>query len=116
MEAELRDLTRDIDRAGQESIIVSALDQLRRKNGQVDTARSLRYVDIAALDALSEKIDKRIASLSQGSVTFLLDPASLDDYRNQIIELEQSAEAIDKVSDAVPIQEAMDQLGTASIC
>ena len=113
LEAELRELIREIDINGQNSIddFVSALDQLRRKNGQVDTARSLRYVDLAALDELSEQVAQRISTLSQNSVNFLLEPTSLDGYRSRIVELEQAAEKIEKVADATEIQESMDELG-----
>ena len=113
LEAELRELIREIDISGQNSIddFVSALDQLRRKNGQIDTARSLRYVDLVALDELGEQVAQRISTLSQNSVNFLLEPTSLDGYRGRIVELEQQAEKIEKVADATEIQEAMDQLG-----
>ena len=107
-------MLREIEINGTDTIdaFVQALDQLRRKRGQVDSARELRYVDLSALDELVETITARVESLSRSCVDFLLDPAALHRYHQQIAELEQQAEAIKKVAEASDIAEQFDELGS----
>ncbi len=112
LQAECKTLLRSIALDGQHVIddYVKALSGLRAKRGQINTARDVRYVDVAALDELEKSAIDNIDRLSQGAVDFLLQEDSLETYTNELQALDEQSEAIETVVEAKPIAERIDEL------
>nr|MDA3959866.1 DNA repair ATPase [Planctomycetota bacterium] len=114
LEHECHALFRDITLAEQTVIedYVGALDQLRAIRGRVDTARGLRYVDNAALQALEDEIVRNQDQLSQGAVTCLQDEDALAAYTNNIAGQLEAAETINTATEGETIGGELDSISS----
>lgn len=63
---------------------VDSLGELRRLRGQANGLREVRYVQTEEIDRLEEELVGEIDALAQRCVTFLLEPAALEPYRQQV--------------------------------
>ena len=79
LEGEFKAVLREVSIGGRETVDehVELLRQLRAKRGQIDTARSIRYVNLNALDDMDTKAAEAMEDLGQSCVEFLLRPESL---------------------------------------
>jgi hypothetical protein len=89
---------------------VEALSDLRKRRGHVITLRDMRYADLEALDALEAKVVEEFDKLSALTVDFLTGDEALAPYRDQIAGLEGQIDAVEKVAEAVPLQEQLETL------
>ena len=89
---------------------VQALDGLRRQRGHVITLKDLRYVDLAALEALEAETVQRFEALSRATVDFLLRDDALSPYHRQVDELDAAVEQVDRVVDMEPLAERLGAL------
>lgn len=95
------------------SNVVETLDQLvhqladaRRLQGEVIDLKNVKYVDVAKVDALLEKLTAINADLSDKTVAFLLREEALVPYEQKVETQKDKVEQIAKVFDAKAIEEA----------
>ena len=88
---------------------VTHLEQIRRQRGHLATIKEYRYIDVAKIDELDEKLMSAGDSLSERTVTFLSDAKALDPYLKKIDDLNTALEAAKKVSDIEPIAESIEE-------
>lgn len=79
---------------------VHSLAQLRTTRGAVITLKELKYVDVAAVDQLEERIIDQTESLSQKCVSFLLRENSLKPYVDRVGSQQTAIEALTTVAQA----------------
>ena len=91
---------------------VDALGLLRGLRGQVIGLRDLRYVDEAVVTDLETQLADQTEAVSQRTVAFLLEPGSLDPYRDAAAEHDAAIESLTKVTDAKERSEQLGQTGT----
>ena len=84
---------------------VTSLAQLRAVRGAVITLKELKYVDVAAVDQLEERIVDQTESLSQKCVSFLLKENSLKPYVDRVNTQQTSIEALSTVAQAKKLEE-----------
>ncbi|MEM8934208.1 MAG: hypothetical protein AAGE94_23645, partial [Acidobacteriota bacterium] len=75
------------------------------------TLRELRYVDLARLDELEAQLVERFDQLSNETVTFLLDPKSLQPYHDEITAQVDAAEEAEKTPDLQKITGRLGEIG-----
>ncbi|MFI5958157.1 DNA repair ATPase [Cryptosporangium sp. NPDC051539] len=85
------------------------LAALRRAQGRVVGLREVRYVDLAAVDALAAELTDELASAGRRAVDFLRGDGAFDSYEQQARLLTADAEAIASVAEATPLAERLDQ-------
>lgn len=95
------------------STVVDQLDQLvhqladaRRLQGKVIDLKNVRYMDIAQVEHLLEKLDTLNADLSKKTIAFLLKEEALLTYTEKVEEQKKQVEQITKAFDAKAIEEA----------
>jgi hypothetical protein len=86
---------------------VHNLAALRHLRGELITARDVRYIDLAAIDALEKDVVARLAELSAACVKFLLKPEALEPYRKQAAEHLASVDKIAKVAEGRKLEKAV---------
>jgi hypothetical protein len=91
---------------------VQNLAALRHLRGEVITARDVRYVDLAALDALEGSITEQLGTLASGCVTFLLKPEALEPYRRQAAGHLAAVDSVSKVADGRKLEKAVAAAGS----
>jgi hypothetical protein len=89
---------------------VRPLSEVRRQRGAVESARSIRYVDQARLDALDQRLTSAAQELSAAAVEFLMRPEALDSYRSELAAIESGVPAIATVVDGKAPRERIDTL------
>ncbi|HYG21858.1 MAG TPA: DNA repair ATPase [Verrucomicrobiae bacterium] len=87
------------------------LTALRHMRGELITLKEVRYVDLAALDAIEAKVAGQAGELSTATVQFLLKPESLDSYRKQADTQVAAVEQISKVAEGKAIEKAVNTAG-----
>lgn len=99
---EISDKFNDLRRASFKVLddYVRHLAGLRSLTGALVTLKDVRYIDIAALDALGTEVSTEYDRLSSTCVDFLLRPEALDPARARADELLTAAGAVAKVADA----------------
>ena len=90
---------------------VEALGLLRGLRGRVIGLRELRYVDEAVVTDLETQLSEQTESVSQKTVAFLLEPGSLDPYREAATEHDAAIEGLTKVTDAKERSELLGETG-----
>lgn len=90
---------------------VDGLAELRRRRGHLLTVREMRYVDLARVDALEERVIERFDQLSGEMVAFLEGEEALSPYHHRLDGLVADSEAVEKVTGAVPLGEGFEQVG-----
>ncbi|MGJ1261187.1 DNA repair ATPase [Sphingobacterium spiritivorum] len=95
------------------STVYESLDQLvlhlsnaRRLQGEIIDLKNVRYIDLAAVDKLSEKLGTIITDLSDKTVAFLLREEALAPYEAKVNDQRVKVDAITKVFDAQAIEES----------
>ena len=88
---------------------VRHLASLRSLTGELIARREVRYIDLAALDALSASLVEESENLSAACVKFLLKPEALEPYRQTASAHLAAAESVAKVSDAKKIETGVAQ-------
>ena len=108
-----RDVIRDAStgRFNQIDDFVSALSSLRTVRGQVISLKELKYVDLAAVEALESEIGDNTDRLSHKCVKFLLDDAALSPYQARVNEQNAAIESLKTGVKAKELDEAIVQVG-----
>lgn len=83
---------------------VRNLAALRSLTGALITMRDVRYIDLAALDALGVEVSGETARISDASVGFLLKPEALDPYRENAAAQLAAVDKVSRVSDGKKIE------------
>ncbi|PCJ58806.1 MAG: AAA family ATPase [Planctomycetota bacterium] len=99
-------LTKDIQSAPKNDIdpFVTNLAALRALRGEVISSKSVRYINIQALEEAEKIITENTEKLSQQCVQFLLEPKSLDKYKDKITEINEKIETVKKGMDAKELE------------
>ncbi len=103
------DLLKEIDRSRFEKLtdFVDKLHRIRSRRGETILLRERQYIDLEAVGAMEERLREAADRLGHRCVLFLVDPKSLQPYREEI---EQVAEAASQVSTAVQGREFAEKL------
>lgn len=89
---------------------VAGLDALRQQKGHLLTIKSMRYMDLTAIEAMTEKLSEHEDELSQKTVAFLAQEASLAPYNNKLAAINQELETVKSVADLSPVAERLEQM------
>ncbi len=90
---------------------VQALSGLRTVRGQVISLKELKYVDLAAVEALGKEIGENSDRLSHKCVEFLLDDAALAPYQQRVTEKNAAIEELKTGMQAKQLDEDIVQIG-----
>jgi hypothetical protein len=88
---------------------VAPLTEVRSARGHAETLKSIRYVDLARLGQLDQRLAKLADELARGAVDLLLKPEALAAWQAEIAETEASASALAAVAEAKPVLERIDR-------
>jgi len=92
---------------------VANLGGLRRMRGEIITLKDeVRFIDKTEMEALEAQIKEQVEALSQKCVGFLLQPESLDPYRERAEEQRGKVEGVTKVSDGKELEEEITTTGS----
>ncbi len=107
LEAKLKDRAGAIDYHNLPSIdvFVGHLSGLRALRGEIVSARDVRYIDAARLQAMETQVIEHADRLSQLCVKFLLEPAALKPYADRAESFRGGVAGIAKVVDATRAEE-----------
>ena len=84
---------------------VQSLGDLRRIRGDIISLRDLRYIDEQLVERLETEVAEYADKLAQRCVQFLLDPAALTPYQEQVSAEADRIEGLTKVTDAKQLEE-----------
>ena len=90
---------------------VEALSSLRTVRGQVISLRELKYVDIAAVEAIETEISEHADRLSHKCVEFLLDDAALAPYQQRVADQNSAIDGLKTGVEAKGLDEQIVQVG-----
>ena len=90
---------------------VDALAELRRQRGHLLTVREMRYADTERIDGLEQRVIEQFDTLSGEMVAFLGGDEALAPYHRKLDELVASSEAVEKVTEAAPLDEGFVGVG-----
>ncbi|MFT7559385.1 MAG: hypothetical protein ACI93R_001296 [Flavobacteriales bacterium] len=82
---------------------VNALDGLRNHAGRLATIKELRYMDVAAIDVMSNELTDAQERLSQSTVAFLANPEALLPYYDKIDNFNIDLGKSETISELQPI-------------
>lgn len=88
---------------------VHLLAAARLQRGEIISTRERRYVDLALMDELEEKVREQVDALSAKCVTFLLEPEALQPYQDRVEAQQAAVESLTKVTQANEIEAEIDQ-------
>ncbi len=88
---------------------VAALTSVRTARGKVIGLKDLKYMDLAAVDALQESLSQEAEGLGQRCVEFLLKPESLTPYATAVEEHGSKIDGLQKVAVAKELSEEIDK-------
>ena len=97
-----KELFSQVGRANFKSVddFVANLGGLRRMRGEIITLKDeVRFIDAAAMEALEAQVKEQVDVLSQKCVEFLLQPESLDPYRERAQEQRGRVDGVTKVAE-----------------
>ncbi|MGN9837326.1 DNA repair ATPase [Nonomuraea sp. H19] len=86
---------------------VTMLATLRRAQGRLVTSRETRYIDLAALDALSASVAEELDSAGRRAVAFLEGADAFTSYHAAVDQLAADAGAITTVAAAAPVADRL---------
>jgi hypothetical protein len=89
------------------NVYVEALGSLRGVRGRIISLKELRYADLERIDSLENEVQEQVDSLSQKTVDFLLQEASLAPYEQAAEEHDAAIEDVTKVAEAKELEEAI---------
>ncbi|WEK35491.1 MAG: DNA repair ATPase [Candidatus Pseudobacter hemicellulosilyticus] len=94
--------------------VITSLDQLvrllaatRAMQGSVIDLLNVKYVDQTAVQQLKETLQQYTASLSQDTVSFLLQEKALQPYEDKVAQQKQVVTTVTKVIDAQAVEQAV---------
>lgn len=90
---------------------VQILADLRTLRGESISLRSLRYINETLVDELEETLAEENKRVSESTVRFLLEPKSLDFYKERVKEQEQAIAKGDKVMVLNQVEEEVEKIG-----
>lgn len=90
---------------------VSKLAAIRQQRGRSIGLRELRYIDEAAVGELEASLSEAAERVGHRCVQFLLNPQSLDPYRQRIVAAEANVPNVATAADGRKQQENLDQIG-----
>jgi hypothetical protein len=90
---------------------VSQLTALRELRGKILALRDVRYSDPAAVEAMEKSVATGADALSAKCTAFLVQPAALDPYRDQITTRAGELDAVRRAAEAAAISGQLDQTG-----
>ena len=107
METRAREIAGTIQRHRFDTIdqFVTSLSQLRGLRGETIGLRELRYVDLERVEKLEKQVAEEMQRLSHRCVQFLLQPASLAPYDQQVTEHAGHISALKTVAEARKLEE-----------
>ena len=88
---------------------VTNLAALRQLRGEIISAKELRYADTAALDAAEVTVAERATELAANCVKFLLQPTSLDPYRERAAGFQAEAPHVTKGAEGRRIEKEVSE-------
>ena len=89
------------------------LGGLRRMRGEIITLKDeVRFIDAAAMEALEAQVKEQVDVLSQKCVEFLLQPESLDPYRERAEEQRGRVDGVTKVAEGKELEEEITTAGS----
>ncbi|MCF6284261.1 MAG: DNA repair ATPase, partial [Candidatus Hydrogenedentes bacterium] len=88
---------------------VDALTSVRTARGKVIGLNEVKYMDLAAVEALQESLSDEAERLGQNCVEFLLRPESLRPYAEAVEEHAGQIDGLQKVADAKELAELVNQ-------
>ena len=92
---------------------VANLGGLRRMRGEIITLKDeVRFIDAAAMEALEAQVKEQVDVLSQKCVEFLLQPESLDPYRERAEEQRGRVDGVTKVAEGKELEEEITTAGS----
>ncbi len=96
------ELIKTIERARFEAldVFITTLSDVRKWRGHALGLRELRYIDMAAVDALDDELKTAGERVGHRCVQFLLQPNSLDSYRQSILAASQRIEQVRTVAES----------------
>ncbi|MEO3805601.1 DNA repair ATPase [Nonomuraea sp. B1E8] len=86
---------------------VSLLATLRRAQGHLVTLREVRYIDLAALDALAASVAEELDSVGRRAVAFLEGADAFTAYHAAVEQLAAEAAAITTAAEAEPVADRL---------
>ncbi len=89
---------------------VDYLSQLAAFNGELISHKSLKYVDIDAIDTMAAELESLTLNLSQATADYLQQEQALEPYHQTIADLDQQVETCQSVTELKPIRTAIDEL------
>ena len=106
------DLTKRIHRERFERIddFVAALAELRAQRGHAMALRELRYVELDRVETLETETAEQAERLSRRCVEYLLQPGSLDSYRQQVAAAGEQVAAITTGAEAKKLNKEIDRI------
>ncbi|MEO7299830.1 MAG: DNA repair ATPase, partial [Verrucomicrobiota bacterium] len=87
------------------------LSAFRHLRGELITLKEVRYVDVAQLAELENKVAEQSEQLSKTCVQFLLKPEALEPHRKLANEQLEAVEKVTKTSDAKKIEKTVTDAG-----
>ncbi|WP_051800147.1 DNA repair ATPase [Catenuloplanes japonicus] len=87
---------------------ITRLAALRAAQGRLGSLREVRYVDLAALEALLRELEAETGSFAQRAVAFLSEADAFAAYHTVVEDLEASAGNIETVASSAAVQEQID--------
>ncbi|MCP5527336.1 MAG: DNA repair ATPase [Verrucomicrobiales bacterium] len=90
---------------------VQHLTALRQLRGELITLREVRYIDVAALDAVEETVTKQGEHLSAACVKFLLRPEALEPYRKEAASQLAAVDSVTKVAEGRDLEKTVAKTG-----
>ncbi|HCE06232.1 MAG TPA: AAA family ATPase, partial [Verrucomicrobiales bacterium] len=110
-----KELFSQVGRANFKSVddFVANLGGLRRMRGEIITLKDeVRFIDAAAMEALEAQVKEQVDVLSQKCVEFLLQPESLDPYRERAEEQRGRVDGVTKVAEGKELEEEITTAGS----
>ena len=110
-----KELFSQVGRANFRSVddFVANLGGLRRMRGEIITLKDeVRFIDTAAMEALEAQVKEQVDVLSQKCVEFLLQPESLDPYRERAEEQRGRVDGVTKVAEGKELEEEITTAGS----
>ncbi len=91
---------------------MGALTSLRGQRGQLVSLREIRYVDLAAIDALEKATIADQEKVSTACVVFLSGDDALVPVSSKLDEIDHSIAKVEKTVDARPLGEELERVGS----
>ncbi len=94
-------------RYGEIDDYVASLSDLRKARGQLISLRELKYIDLAAVDALEKSVIEASDRLSHKCIEFLARDAAVDPYQQRVDSQRSSIEAVKTVAESKQLDEQL---------